>query len=193
LSNVHVNASHHIELDKVEGTGNKFIIDAKSQRGFAEKVEKISSNISDVKSTMDQVTKKIKQIKAKIISEKETTLKIVTRIKELTEAGTKPPTSLVSKMRENQNRVKEHNLLLKELKDARMHNETLAEDLKNIQSSVFDAKVVNNSTWREFNEVTFRIIEPPVTASHLLKDGEIAHLITLKAAEDGEFILNRKG
>ncbi|HIP02251.1 MAG TPA: DUF342 domain-containing protein [Campylobacterales bacterium] len=193
LSNVTVYASHYIELNKVEGTGNKFIIDAKAQRGFKDKVETIKAGISAVKSNMEKITKKIKQIKAKIYNEKETTIKIHERIIELRAGGIKPPASLVTKMRENQNRIKEHNLLLKELKDARMENETLAEDLTNLQSSVFDAKVINNSTWREFNEVIFRIIEPPISASHLLKDGEIAHEITLKAAEDGEFILNRKG
>lgn len=193
LSNVKVQASHHIELDKVEGTGNKFIIDAKAQRGFKEKVETIKTSISDVKSNMEMITKKIKQMKTKIYNEKDTTLKILERIKELREYGTKPPSSLVTKIKENQNRIKEHNLLLKELKDARMQNEALSEDLTNLQSSVFEAKVVNNSIWREFNEVIFRIISPPINASHLLKDGEIAHEITLRTAENGEFLLNRKG
>jgi len=193
LSNVLVYASHYIEIDKVEGTGNKFIIDAKAQRGFDKKVEAIEEEIKQTQTNIEKVIKQIKFIKKKIHSEKETTQKIYLRIKELAEARTKPPASLVAKMRENQNRIKEHNLLLKELKDAKIHNETLTEDMKNIQSSVFDAKVVNKSTWREFNEVTFKIIEPPVSAMHLLHDGEVAREITLKALEDGEFTLNRKG
>ena len=193
LSNVTVTASHHIELNKVEGSGNKFIVDSKAQRGFKEKVETIKTAISDIKTNMELSTKKLKQIKAKIHNEKETMIKIHDRIKELRAGGTKPPSSLVAKMRENQNRVKEHNLLLKELKDAKMQNEALEEDLTSLQSSVFDAKVINNSTWREFNEVIFRVISPPIDASHLLKDGEIAHEITLQTAEDGEFSLNRKG
>jgi hypothetical protein len=193
LSNVTVRASHHIELDKVEGTGNKFIIDARAQRGFKDKVDAIKTKISDTLSNIERITKKIKQIRAKINSEKETTIKIHERISELKSTGVKPPSSLVSKMRENQNRIKEHNLLLKELKDAKIEHEALAEDLKNLQSSVFDAKVINNAIWRDFNEVSFSVIEPPVNASHLLKDGEIAHEITLKTAEDGNFILNRKG
>jgi len=193
LSNVTVTASHHIELNKVEGSGNKFIIDSKVQRDFKEKVETIKKDISDIKTNMELSTKKLKQIKAKIHNEKETMIKIHDRIKELRAGGTKPPSSLVAKMRENQNRVKEHNLLLKELKDAKMQNEALEEDLTSLQSSVFDAKVINNSTWREFNEVIFRVISPPIDASHLLKDGETAHEITLQTAEDGEFSLNRKG
>jgi DNA repair ATPase RecN len=180
-------------LDKVEGTGNKFIIDAKAQNGFDGKVETIQAEIKQTQIKIEKVIKQIKLIKKKIHSEKENTQKIYLRIKELTAAKTKPPASLVAKMRENQNRIKEHNLLLKELKDAKIHNETLTEDMKNLQSSVFEAKVINNSSWKEFNEVTFKIIEPPVDAVHLLHEGEIAREIKLQALEDGEFILNRKG
>ena len=193
LSNVQVFASHHIELDKVEGEGNKFIIDVRAQRGFREKVEVIEANISDTKLNSAQLVKKIKKFKIKINSEKETTANIHERIKELREGGIKPPASLVVKLKENQNRIKEHNLLLKELKDARMKIEALNEDMKNLQSSVFSAKVINNSVWKEFNEVIFKIIDPPVSASHLLKEGEMAQEISLKALEDGEFTLSRKG
>ena len=140
-----------------------------------------------------QLIKKIKKFKAKISSEKETTANIYARIMELRQGGVKPPASLVSKLKENQNRIKEHNLLLKELKDDKMQIETLEEQMRDLQSSVFLAKVVNNSVWKEFNEVTFKIIDPPVSATHLLKEGEMAEEITLKAVEDGEFILSRKG
>ncbi len=194
LSNVNVNASNHIELGKVEGEGNKFIIDSKAQRGFKEKVENLESNIIDIGINITQIIKKIKQIKIKINHEKETTQNIYERIKYLRETGVNPPSSLILKMKENQNRIKEHNLLIKELKDAKIEKETLIENLKNLQSSVFEAKVINNSAWREFNEVIFVIIDPPVTASHLLKDGEIAREITLQGnQEEGEFTLNRKG
>ena len=193
LSNVNVHASNYIELEKVEGEGNKFIIDAKAQRGFKEKVENLESNIIDIGINITQIIKKIKQIKIKINHEKETTQNIYERIKHLRETGVNPPPSLIVKMKENQNRIKEHNLLIKELKDAKMGKDAFIENLKNIQSSVFEAKVINNSAWKEFNEVTFEIIDPPVTASHLLKEGEIARVITLQGSEDGEFTLNRKG
>ncbi len=193
LSNVLVQASHHIELDKVEGEGNKFIIDARAQRGFKDKVEAIETKILDVKKNREQITKKIRQYKAKINNEKETTIKLFEHIKSLKASGVKPPASLIVKMKENQNRIKEHNLLLKEFKDAKMEGETLHQDLKNLQSSVMEAKVINNSLWREFNEVIFKVIEPPIMASHLLKDGEVTREIMLKAVEDGEFILDRRG
>ncbi|MCH9814293.1 MAG: FapA family protein [Epsilonproteobacteria bacterium] len=193
LSNVNVEASHLIELDKVEGTGNKFIIDAKAQRGFKDKVETIETKISEMRKEVEQTTKKVRVLKNKINREKDTSMRIVETIKELQSKNVKPPASLVGKMKDNQNRIKEHNLLLKELKDAKMSEETLAEDLRDLQSSVFDAKVINHATWREFNEVIFRIINPPINASHLLRDGEMTHTFSLKTAEDGEFILDRKG
>ncbi len=193
LSNVQVFASHHIELNEVQGEGNKFIIDVRAQRGFKTKVEEIEQKTKDTKENIEKLIKKIKKFKVKISSEKETTANIYARIIELRESGVKAPSSLVSKLKENQSRIKEHNLLLKELKDDKMQVETLLEDMKTLQSSIFSAKVVNHSVWKEFNEVTFKIIDPPVLATHLLKDGEIAEEISLKAIEDGEFILSRKG
>ncbi len=193
LSNVQVFASHHIELNEVQGEGNKFIIDVRAQRGFKAKVEDIELKTKEIKADIVQLIKKIKKFKVKISSEKETTANIYARIIELRESGVKPPSSLVTKLKENQNRIKEHNLLLKELKDDKMQIETLEEQMRDLQSSVFSAKVVNNSVWKEFNEVTFKIIDPPVSATHLLKEGELAEEITLQAVEDGEFILSRKG
>ncbi len=193
LSNVQVFASHHIELNEVQGEGNKFIIDVRAQRGFKEKVEDIERSSKDIKANILQLIKKIKKFKAKISSEKVTTANIYERIIELRESGVKPPSSLVAKLKENQNRIKEHNLLLKELKDDKMQIETLDEQMRELQSSVFSARVVNRSVWKEFNEVTFKIIDPPVSATHLLKEGELAEEITLQAMEDGEFILSRKG
>ncbi len=193
LSNLNVHASHHIELERVEGTGNKFFIDAKAQRGFEEKLDSINKSIKESEIEMDQIVKKIKKIKIKINHEKETTINIYEKIKELKASGVKPPPSLIKKMKENQNRIKEHNLLIKELKDGRIKKEALMEELKTLQASVFEAKVINNSSWKEFNEVTFVIVDPPVTASHFLKDGEIAKEITLGDEIDGKFELNRKG
>ena len=193
FSNVTVKASHHIELDAIEGAGNKFTIDAKAQRGFDTKVDSIDKNIKENSHLEEGLSSKLKNLKTKILSEKENTEEITKRLKDFKASGTKPPFAMLSKIKESQARIKEHNLLIRELKDVKIANETLAEDLKNLQSSVFEAKVINKSVWKDFNEVIFNIIEPPVSASLLFKDGDMDREITLNASmENEEFTLNRK-
>ncbi len=193
LSNAIVTASHLIEIDQVEGNGNKFIIDPTAQRGYAQKVEKIEMELETRKKEVATLTQKIKRLRMKIHNEKETIDQINRRISELKEQGVRPPEALIHKLKEHQKVIKEHNLLLKELKDVKIEKERLKGELKDIQSSVFDAKVINHSIWKEFNEITFRILNPPIEATHLPKEGEMAEEITLSKTEEGEFILNRKG
>jgi len=57
---------------------------------------------------------------------------------------------------------------------------------------VFSAKVVNKSVWKDFNEVKFKVIEPPIEVSHLFTNGEMTSEVTLKTLEDGNFMLDRK-
>ncbi len=193
LSNVHVSASHYIEIDKIEGSANKFIIDAVSQRGFKDKKENIENILDKSDVTIRSLTKKLKQIKVKLKRDEDSITEVRAHIKSLMNAKTKPPSALLKKLQENQNIIKEHNLVLKELKDAKISKETLIEDLKDLQSSVFDAKVVSNSIWRDYNEVSFNIIDPAVKVSHLFQDGESASEITLKSMEEGKYVLEKKG
>ena len=193
LSNAIIKASHLIEIEQVEGNGNKFIIDPTAQRGFAEMVEKIETDLNERKKEVATLTQKIKRLRTKIHNEKETIDQINQRISELKEQGVRPPEALINKLKEHQKVIKEHNLLLKELKDVKIEKERLKSELKEMQSSVFDAKVINHSIWKEFNEIKFMILNPPVEAVYLPKEGEMGEEITLGQTEEGEFILNRKG
>ncbi len=73
-----------------------------------------------------------------------------------------------------------------------MQLECFEADLRERVKAVFDAKVVNKSVWKEFNEVKFKVVEPPVEVSHLFTDGEMSEEITIKTMEDGKYILERK-
>ncbi len=192
LSNVNAYASQYIEIDSLRGDGNKFIIDPKSQKDFKEQVEKLEDSIQTTQQKIKLTTKKIKALRRKIQNERENVEQIHQTVKELKERNTNVPLSLMNKLRENQKNIKEHNLLLKELKDDKIAIETFENDLKEMINSVFSAKVVNKSVWKEFNEVKFKVVEPPIEVAHLFNDGEMISEITLKTLEDGNYSLERK-
>ncbi len=192
LSNMNAYASQYIEIDTLKGDGNKFIIDPKSQRDFKEEVEKLEDSIQTMQQEIKLTTKKIKLLRRKIQNEQENVHQIHQTVKELKERNTNVPLSLMNKLRENQKNIKEHNLLLKELKDDKIALETFENDLKEMINSVFSARVVNKSIWKEFNEVKFKVVEPPIEVSHLFSDGEMISEVTLKTMEDGNYTLDRK-
>lgn len=192
LSNMTAYASQYIEIDSLHGDGNKFIIDPKSQKDFKEHVEKLEENIDTMQGEIKSTTKKIKMLRRKIQNEQENIKQINETVKELRQRNTNVPLSLINKLKENQKNIKEHNLLLKELKDDKIALETFENDLKDMINSVFSARVVNKSIWKEFNEVKFKVVEPPIEVAHLFSEGEMISEITLKSLEDGNYTLERK-
>ena len=192
LSNTSVFAAERIEMEVLNGNGNKFIIDPKCKKDFKEQVEKVEEEIETLKEEIKNKTKKIKVLRRKIQNDQENVRQINETVLSLKKRNANVPVSLINKLKSNQENIKEHNLLLKELKDDKMELDKLHADLKELVNAVFKAEVINRSVWKEFNEVKFKVVEPPVEVSHLFVDGEMSERITIKTMEDGKYVLERK-
>ncbi len=192
LSNTNIYAAEYIEIDVLNGNGNKFIIDPKCKKDFKERVERVEEDIADMKERIKEKTKKIKALRRKIQNDQENVRQINETVLSLKKRNATVPVSLINKLKSNNENIKEHNLLLQELKNDKMALENLELDLKELVNAVFKAKVVNHSVWKEFNEVKFKVVEPPVEVSHLFVDGEMSEEITIKSMEDGNYVLERK-
>ncbi len=192
LSNTTVYAAEYIEIDILNGNGNKFIIDPRCKKDFKERVDRVEADIEALKEEIKTKTKKIKVLRRKIQNDQENVRQINETVQSLKKRNATVPLSLINKLKSNQENIKEHNLLLKELKDDKIALEKLEADLQELINAVFSAKVVNRSVWKEFNEVKFKVVEPPVEVSHLFVDGEMSEEITIKTMEDGNYVLERK-
>ncbi len=193
LSNAQVTASHHIEIEEIEGSGNKFIIDARVQRGYHEKNDSFDEEMISLESEVKRLTKAVKQQRDKIQQEKDNVDEIKKKMLEFKASGVKPPAAFILKIKDYQERVKTHNSLLKELKDVKMRKTSLQDELHALNSSVYDAKVIHKSVWKEFNEVKYILLDPPIEVSFLAKEGEMLEELTLAANEEGEFNVKRQG
>ncbi len=193
LANSSIYASHHIEIQAINGIGNSFVIDSSVQRGFKEKVRDVETRLNQTESDIIANTKKVKQLRMKISNDQGNIKKINEKIAELKASNTKPPASFIMKLKDNNENIKLHNSLLKEIKDGKIMLVTLNEELEDIQSSVFEAKVINRTTWKEYNEVKFITLKPPIEVSFLPKEGEFVEELSLQKGIDGEFEINRKG
>ena len=190
-SNSKVFASHHIEINKITGNGNIFRVDALAQRNFHQIYEELTKKYKEVEIKLSKFPKILKSKKRSIDNEKENIKEINKTLEELKKFGREPLASLVMKLKDHQKKIKEFNSLLKELKDAKLKKETLHQELVELNTSVLKAKVINNSPWKEFNEVVFKLIEPPIEISFLPKEGEITKVLTLKSSGEGEYNIKR--
>lgn len=190
-SNASLITSELIEIKTLKGNNNKFLVDPGKMKGFNKEIKGLKEKIVEVKKSLDKLPKQLENKKNIIDKNKQSVMMVKEKIAELKSEGKKPPITFMTKLKEYQQLVNEYNTLLTTMKDAKYQLNDYQEELKQLQNKMFSAKIINHSPWKEFNEIKFKLISPPVEVIHNTKDHEIARVITLEQTTDDEFQIRR--
>jgi len=189
ISNAQLYASELIEITTVEGSSNHLHIDPKAQRGFDEIVSNLEKEISDIDYQIKKYSNELKALKKKILSDKDTIEEIKKRILEIKAQKQRPPQAMINKIKDDKNNKLEFNKLIKIIKDFKQTQEELVSKINSFNESIFDARIVSNSPWKEYNEIIFHVIEPKRDVVRVMGDTEVANHIGLKVTKDNEYII----
>ena len=190
-SNASLKASNLIDIQKVKGNNNKLMIDPSSTKEFKERIKDIEDKIKKIGIKLKPYSKNLENKKRLIMNSKSIVEEIKKKIMELKKRNINPPKTLIGKIKEYQKMVNEYNLTLKDYKDKKHSLTSLKEDLSGLQDQIFSAKIVNHGIWKEFNEIKFRLISPPIELTYNTKDNEIIREISLKKLDDDNFEINK--
>ncbi|MDD3323869.1 MAG: FapA family protein [Sulfurospirillaceae bacterium] len=190
-SNGKITASELIEIEALKGSNNKFVIDPKVAREFSEKMSEVNEKISAIEKELKFIPKQL-GAKKEIIEKNKPTLNFIkSKIEELKQDGQNPPSTLMAKVRDFQQKVAEYNTMLQMFKNKKEELDSYKNDLNEVQTKIFSAKIINRSTWREFNEIRFKLISPDIEIVYNTKEHEIAREITLKQNADERYEIIR--
>jgi uncharacterized protein (DUF342 family) len=189
ISNAQLFASELIEITTIDGNTNHIHIDPKAQRGFDEIVSNLEKEISDIEHKVKKYNQELKALKRKILSDKESVEEIKKRILELKAQKQKPPQAMINKIKNDKKNKLEFNNLIRVIKDLKQTQEELLTKKTNFNEAIFDARVVVNSPWKEYNEITFHIVEPKKEVKRIMKNNEIANSLGLKVTKENEYII----
>ncbi len=190
-SNVSLKASNLIDIQKLKGNNNKFLIDPSSKKEFKEKIKKINSEIKKIEIELKPFSKVLENKKRLITNSRSIVEDIKKKIVELKKRNINPPVTLMGKIKEYQKMVNEYNSTLKNYKDKKHHIVSLKEDLDNMQNQIFSARIVNHGIWKEFNEIKFKLLSPPTELTYNTNNNEIIREITIKKMNDDKYEINR--
>lgn len=193
MSNAKITASEILEVTDLKGTNNKFIIDPSVTKEFNEMIESINKKIEKLEEELKAYPRQLSSKKEFIDKNKPMAEMVKEKIMELKRSGVEPPVTLFAKIKDFQEKVIDYNNFLQTFKDKKEELQEYREDLNKVQNKVFSAKIINHSSWKEFNEVRFRLIYPPKDVTYNPKEREIAREITLKDMGNGEQRIIRSG
>jgi len=186
-SHVKATASRRIEIKKLHGSENIFTIDPLLSKDLQNDVNEHSQRIKNLKSEMRDLKEKVTKYTAIVKEGTPAFLEIKKRLMHYKKNGVKMPESFVKKYKQFQ-KVQER---LKEAKESF----ALAQDQLNLlttrtasfQDNIFDARVINRDRWIGYNEIRFKLVDPPMELVYKPMEGSSEQVFGLVESSDGEF------
>jgi len=188
-SHVKAIASKRIEIKKMQGSENSFIIDPLLQDDVTEEVEdnnaKIEKLEKELKSLEDEVQHYMKLVK----EGRSAFLDIKKRLAHYKAKGVKLPASFVKKYKQYQD-IQEH---LKALKKEKKQKEEMLQllngKLTTIQDDILEARVINRDRWVGYNEIKFKLIDPPMELVYKPAEGSQDKVFGLVEIDEDEYAI----
>jgi hypothetical protein len=183
-SNAKLTASSLIEIKKIKGVDNKLIIDPSKIGGYGDKISKLNALIAKNSKDLDKMQKEASIKRSSINANKAAAKAIKEKMIEDKKAGRKSSAAFIVKLKEFQASVEEYNAGIKNIQEKEQSIKDLREDLDSLQLEIFNAKVVCESVWTDFNEVMFNLIMPKLELIYKPRLNELSKCLVLK--DDGE-------
>lgn len=187
-SHVKITASKSIEIKKIIGGENVLTIDPllnESRESLSDEAKKIEE------------TKKVLKTTEKELSEYETTMKengsayedIKQKLLYYKRNNIKAPTAFVEKYQQFQ-QVRQK---IQELHDQYQEQlgalALLSTTHTSLQNEIFDARIINHDRWRNYNEIVFKLLDPPIDVTYFPADNSDESILGLHEDEEGKFTI----
>ena len=188
-SHVKITASKKIEIKKMLGSENSFTIDPLLSRDVKNSVEDNEEQIKELEARLKELKKEIEKYTTLIKNGTKSFIEIKKRLLHYQKNKVKMPETFVKKYKQFQNMQQR----LKELKgEYQLKQEKLnllTTRTASFQDNIFDARIINRDKWVGYNEIKFKLVDPPIELVYKPQEGSNAKIFGLVEVDDGEFAI----
>lgn len=186
-SNVKATATKRIEIQKLHGSENIFTIDPmlngnvqKDLEHNEETIEKIRIDIRDLQKEIEKYTKLIKEGMPAFLDIKK-------RLVHYKKNGVKMPEAFVKKYKQFQalqEQLKAYEELMNQKEDML---KLLDAKTATFQEGILEARIINHGEWLGYNEIKFKLVDPPVELVYKPAEGSQEKVFGLVQSQSGEY------
>jgi len=186
-SHVKATASRRIEIKKMQGSENIFTIDPLLKKDAQEGLHNNQDDIKELEKNIKLLNTEIKKYSKLIKDGTASFIDIKKRLMHYKKNGVKMPESFVKKYKQFQ-KMQQH------LKELKQELEVKVDQLglqttrtASFQDNILDARIINRDRWVGYNEIKFKLVEPPIELVYKPQEGSDHKIFGLVDLGDGEF------
>ena len=188
-SHVKATASNKIEIKKMLGSENCFTIDPLLNHDLQDSKKDNEKQIKELEATLRELKKEIDKYKHLIKSGMKSFLDIKKRLLHYQKNKVKMPTSFVKKYKQFQNMQQRLKNLEEEYQEKQDKLNLFTTKIASFQHNILDARVINRDKWIGYNEIKFKLIEPPIELVYKPQEGSKDKVFGLVEVEEGEYAI----
>ena len=188
-SHVKATASRKIEIKKMLGSENSFIIDPLLSRDAQNLMEDNEEHIKELERAIRDLKKEIKKYTDLIKNGTQAFLEIKKRLLHYQKNKVKMPESFVKKYKQFQNMQKHLKELQEEYKLKQEQLNLYTTKTASFQDNILDARVINRDKWVGYNEIKFKLVDPPMELVYKPLEGSADKIFGLVELNDGEYAI----
>lgn len=185
-SHTKLTASKRIEIQKLQGGENiltidpllnesrEFLDDEQSlMREVKEVIHEVEKELRGYEETMRENAAAYDDIKRKLINYKNNGIKI--------------PIAYAQKYKQFQEFRQKLDSLRKEYQDKLDHYAFISGRHRALQDEIFEARIINHDRWHNYNEIIFKLIDPPIDVTYIPSDNSEGGILGLHIDDEGKF------
>jgi hypothetical protein len=187
MSNVKVTSSKKIEIDRLVGSENIFIIDPLITKTLNKNFEENEKEILKLKKDVDKLKDEIEKYKDLVKKSIPVFNDIKKRLIYYKEKNITAPKSIIRKYMELLKNKKHLESIIDTHDKEEDRYTLLTTSTASFQDNIFNARIINRGEWTEHNELIFKLINPPVEVSFKPKEGSADKIFGVFKVEDEKF------
>ncbi len=186
-SHVNVTASKIIEIKKLQGSENTFIIDPLLKKDTQDDLGDNKDNIKELEIEMRNMKKEEAKYTQLIKSNTASFNDVKKRLIHYKKSGVKLPETFVKKYKQFQN-MQEKLKNIKETQLVKKNELDIAKSKTSIfQDDIFEARIINRDRWHGYNELIFKMVQPKIDISYKPQEGSSGKVFALIEVQEGEY------
>ena len=183
-SHVNIKASKLIEIKKLHGSENTFSIDPLLKKDTNDGLEKNKDDIEKYTQSVKDLQAELKKYTDLVKGNTAAFLDVKKRLIHYKKNGVKMPDSFVKKYKQFKKMQDHLAEVEKKYEIDNDHLNLLTKRTASFQDNIFDARIINRGEWIGYNELKFKLVDPPIELNFKPHEGSHDKIFAIVEIED---------
>ncbi|ADN08989.1 flagellar assembly protein A [Sulfurimonas autotrophica] len=188
-SHVKATATKRIEIQKLQGSENVFTIDPLLKKDAKEDLDSNQESIENLELELKELKQELKKQTHLIKEATPAFIEIKKRLMHYKKNGVKMPDSFVKKYKQFQSMQENVKNLKAEYEVTQDQLNLLTTRTSSFQDNILDARIINRDKWIGYNEIKFKLVDPPIEVVYKPMEGSHEQVFGLVQLDEGEYVI----